>query len=471
MAELKRLIYLLLFFILLTGCVTVGPDYVPPEQDFPASWHNGTEIQTDSATPVAGWWRQFENQELDALLEKTFAKNHDLKTAMARLREARARQVIAGSARLPELNAAAAATRRRSSENSGSGQISDSYSAGFDASWELDIFGGNRRAVEAARADLEAVAAGLDDVRISLAAEVVINYMEACVLQQRLELAEERLACRGELFDLAAARRQAGLTDDRALNEARADLENARVQVLELQTAGSEALSRLAILLGEYPGQTDLELSPTLPELPETMVIGIPAAVLARRPDVRAAERELAAQTARIGEATADLYPKLVLDGSVGLEALKFKNLGKVGARTYGFGPRLSWPIFNAGAIRQNIEVQDALGEQALIAYEKILISAVAEVENALEGYVAGRDELEALRQAETARRDSVSLQQVRGAAGLSARDELLDTRIALVAVSDQRLQADLGVVSAFVSLYKALGGGWTSMPTERSDG
>jgi multidrug efflux system outer membrane protein len=464
----------MLSILILAGCAMVGPNYVPPDTPVSPTWHSQLKggLMTEEMDPkiLAGWWATLNDPELSNLIDRAVAGNLDLKKAWARVREARARRGLAKSDLFPTLDAAGSATWSRSSKDTVTGKTSDLYSASFDAGWELDIFGGVRRSVEAAEADLGAKQEDLHDVLVSLLAEVAVNYLDVRTFQVRLAVAEANLQAQSETYQLAQWRYEAGLSDELTVQQARYNLENTRSQIPTLRTGLEEAMNRIAVLLGEQPGKlhAELEKREPIPVTPLNVAVGVPADLLRRRPDVRQAERQLAAQTARIGVATADLYPKFTLSGSIGLEALSLNNLSS-GIWTLSGGPRISWAIFKAGAIRQNIEVQSALQEQYLIAYETAVLSALEEVENALVAYAEEQQRRQSLSEATQAAQKAVELAQHKYQAGLTDFSNVLDAQRSLLSFQDQLAQSDGTVTSNLVRLYKALGGGWTSMaPDEK---
>lgn len=460
----------LLLGSILGGCVTVGPDYVPPDTRVSPSWHTplraGLTGRPVDAQEVAQWWTKLGDPQLNGLIERAVTNNLDLKEAKARLREARVQRSIAGAALFPTLDASGSAMRSRSSEEAGSGDTGARFAAGFDAGWELDLFGGVRRSVEAAEASLHASRDDLRDVLVSLTAEVALNYIEVRTCQERLAVTAANLEIQEETYRLTQSRYQAGLDDELAVQQGRSNLENTRSQLPSLRTGLEESKNRLAVLVGEEPGTLHGELEPQMPipVAPLEVAVGVPADVLRRRPDVRQAERELAAQTARIGVATAELYPKLTLSGSIGLEALPLDNLFSAGSRTLSIGPRITWPIFRAGSIRANIEVQSALQEQALLRYESAVLDALEEVENALVAYAEEQLRRASLLEAVDAAQQTVELAQYKYQAGLTDFSDALDAQRSLRSYQDQLAQSDGSITSNLVRLYKALGGGWTTL-------
>jgi NodT family efflux transporter outer membrane factor (OMF) lipoprotein len=459
--------------LLLTGCAAVGPDYVPPSTPESANWHTqlkgGLTAEDMDPQTLASWWTILNDPELSSLIERAVAGNLDLKKARARIREARARHGIANANLFPTLDATGSATWSRSSKDTGTGKTSDLYAASIDAGWELDIFGGVRRSVEAAEGDLEATQENLRDVLVSLLAEVALNYLDVRTYQAALAAAEANLQTQSETYQLTQWRYEAGLGDELAVQQARYNLENTRSLIPAVRTSLEEAMNRIAVLLGERPGgvHDELEKQEPIPVTPLKVAVGVPADVLRRRPDIRRAERELAAQTARIGAATADLYPKFTLSGSIGLEALSLRNLSLSGTWTLWGGPGISWAIFDAGAIRQNIEVQSALQEQYLIAYEATVLSALEEVENALVAYAEQQQRRQSLSVATRAAQKAVELAQHKYEAGLTDFNNILEAQRSLLSFQEQLAKSEGTVTSNLVRLYKAVGGGWTSIAPE----
>ncbi len=448
----------------LTSCAAVGPDYSPPQTKAPDVWNtvleNGMTAEPANIQILAKWWTVFDDPVLSGLVTRAAGGNLDLKQAKSRIREARARRGVAKSGYFPTLDTSGGYTRSHSNK-----MTKDSYQAGFDAGWEIDIFGGTRRSVEAADASLQASYENLQDVLVSLAAEVGLNYVEARTFQKRLAVANANLKVQEETYDLIQFRYQAGLSDELALQQARYNFESTRAQIPNLRTGVAEAKNRLAVLTGKAPGGIDAILAESCPiPVPPTMVaVGIPAETLKRRPDIRKAENELAAQTALVGVATADLYPRLRLSGTIGLEAMQSADFFKSASRFWNFGPGVSWNVFDAGAIRSSIEVQSALQEQSLIAYEQTILNALEEAENALIGYANEQlrrqrllDAVDAAQKAETLARDKYR-------SGLVNFTTVLDAQRSLFSFQEQLAISDGAVTSDLIQLYKALGGGWES--------
>lgn len=462
--------------LILAGCATVGPDYKAPDLSPPAAWHaelsEGLEAGTEDPASLSAWWDALGDPVLSGLMEQAVKGNLDLKKAEATLREARARRTVSRSGLFPSVDASGSVSKSRGSEETGGGSERELYRAGFDAGWEIDFFGGVRRSVEAADADLQASREYRRDVLVSLTGEVALNYVDVRAYQARIAAAEETLAVQENTRRLTEARYRSGLEDGLAVRQARYALESTRSTLPGLRSALEEAKSGLAVLLGLMPGSLEETLSEAMPipPVPRLIAVGVPADALRRRPDVRKVERELAAQTARVGVATADLYPKITLGGSIGLESLTADRLLSSGSLFYGYGPSISWPIFHAGAIRANIEVQSALEEQALHTYESTVLGALEEVENALVAFAGEQIRREALTGAVREAREAVRLARIKYEAGLTDFSNLLEAERSLLSFRDQQVTSEGAVASDLIRLYKALGGGWKSSGEEKNN-
>ena len=456
-----------ILLLLLAGCAAVGPDYAPPPDAAPAGWNTRLQdgLRADTADPerLARWWQALDDPVLSDLIAQATQGNLDLKQATARVREARARRGISRAGLFPVVDTSGEVSRVRTSESSGSGEETDLYAAGFDAGWELDVFGGVRRAVEASDADIGASEADLGDVMVSLTAEIGRNYLEARTYQTRLDVAEANIEAQQATYDLIRSRYQAGLSDELAVQQARYNLESTRSQLPTLRTGLAAAKNRLAVLTGQAPGALHAVLAERrpIPVPPIRVAVGVPAEALRRRPDVRRAERELAAQTARIGEAVADLYPRFRLFGTIGLESLNSGDFFQSASRYWSIGPAVTWNVFDAGAIRNNIAAQTAVGEQFRFAYEAAVLGALEEVENALTAYAEEQLRRKRLLDAVDAAQKAADLAQDQYAAGLVDFSNVLDAQRSLLSFQDALALSDGSVTSNLISLYKALGGGW----------
>ncbi len=456
--------------LVLAGCAAVGPDYARVEPDAPQEWNTqlrgGLTADLPKPETLAHWWRALNDAKLSSLEERAVKGNLDLKKALSRIREARALRGISKANLFPTLDASASSTNYRSSKSGWSTRENKLYSAGFDAGWELDVFGGVRRSVEAAQANLEATQADLHNVLVSLLAEVALNYVEVRTYQARLSAAYANIKTQQETYELNRSRYEAGIIDELAVQQALYNLERSRSQIPTLEIGLEAAKNRLAVLLGESPGAVHRELAERkpIPVPPVTVAVGVPAETLRHRPDIRLAERNLAAQTARIGVATADLYPKFRLMGNIGLKSVSTGNFFTAASRTWSISPGVSWNIFHGGSIRQNIKVQSALQEQALIQYESAVLRAQEEVENVLVSYAKEQRRRESLARATDAARQADKLARDRYQAGLVDFSNVLIAQLSLLSFQDELAQSNGAVTANLVRLYKALGGGWASV-------
>ena len=477
----------LLGLLLGSGCTTVGPDYVPPQPDMPGEFKTDlqekrfnaeaeSEKTADEAKPdipvkvvtqemLATWWETLEDPLLIRLVDKAIGNNLELKVAQSRVREERAQRGIAESARLPNVNAVGGVSRRQnaSAANAGGAVGSTLYSSGFDASWEIDLFGGIQRSVEAAGATVEATQEQLNDTLVTLVAEVALNYIEIRTFQARLQAAEKNQKTQEETLRIVEDRLEGGLSTTLSLEQAKYNLESTRSEIPTLKIGIEKAKNGLTVLLGEFPGSLDKDLDEysRVPVTPMEVAVGVPADLLRRRPDVRQSERELAAQTARVGVATADLYPKLRLLGSVGLETLSAASFFGGPAAAYQIGPQVTWNIFSSGRIRQNIKVEDERQEQALLRYESTVLTAVKDVENALIDYAEEQVRRDSLIKSVASASEAVSYAQELYKAGLSNFLGVLEAQRSQFTLQDKLAFSEGRVMSNLIRLFKALGGGW----------
>jgi multidrug efflux system outer membrane protein len=456
----------LVFLVSVLGC-TVGPDYRKPVPAVPANW---TEIErvgiTTGPMEVVRWWTLFRDQELDSLIDRAVRSNNDLKLAEARIREARAQLKIAGSQAYPSVDVQGSYTRLGQSQNIIGGQAGAEYNlflAGFDASWEVDLFGGVRRAVEAAQADLAGSEEGRRDVLVTLLGEVATNYLQVRGNQRRIAIAQENIKAEQQTVQLTRGRYEAGLGSILAVTQSEALLATTEAKVPPLEISVRQAVHRLGVLLGLQPEALLQELlkEGSIPPVPPEVPIGLPSELLRRRPDVRRAECELAAATARIGVATAALFPSFSLTGALGLQSTNLPNFLSASSRLWSIGGFLQWPLFDAGRIRAGIEVQNARQEQALISYENTVLVALEDVENAIVAYAKDQDTRRSLVGAVQASRQAVEISSELYVKGLVDFLNVLASQQSLYQAEDQLVQNEQGVSTDLVGLFKALGGGW----------
>jgi NodT family efflux transporter outer membrane factor (OMF) lipoprotein len=467
--------------VIVAGCA-VGPGYQPPKTQTPANW---SEAQlggtTNTAVPIIAWWKTFNDPELNSLIERAVATNHDLRIADGRLRQARALRSGVAWDLGPTINGSASYRDAQQSKNSipfntagpAGATISsnylfhtDLYDAHFDASWEIDIFGGKRRALQQANARLASVEEDRRDVLVSVLAEVARNYVEVRNFQQRLAIAHKNIAAQQDAVDIARSRFSAGLSSELDAKQAEAILATTQAQVPLLETSLKRGVHRLSVLIGKEPGALLVELSQAapIPAPPLEVPVGLPSDLLRRRPDVRRAERELAAETANIGVQTAELFPKFTLTGVAGFQSFALSDWFTGGSKYWSAGPTVTWRIFDMGRVRSQIQAANAQAQQSLAVYEKAVLTSFEDVENTLVAYANEQARYRALSDAVAANRQALEFANDRYANGLADFLNVLDAERSLYQTEDQLADSQSTVSVNLVALYKALGGGWTAL-------
>ncbi|MGA2867265.1 MAG: multidrug efflux RND transporter permease subunit [Verrucomicrobiota bacterium] len=455
--------------VLLLGGCAVGPNYQPPQTAVGASFANGNQPATAANQTAVTWWRGFADPELNRLVALAVTTNLDLRIATARVREARALRSQAILTALPIITGGAGYNKSLSSKDSSPTPLTREqrelqlFDAGFDATWELDLFGGARRAIEAVTAGLAATEQARRDVLVSLIAEVARNYIELRGTQQELAVGRKNVENQRQTLELTEARLRAGRATELDTARARAQWESAQAGLPPLEAASKHALHRLSVLVAQEPAALAGELTAPapLPALPALISIGTPAELLRRRPDLRAAERSLAAATAAIGVETAQLFPRVTFNGRLAFEASELSGLGEPGSDAYSFGPRLTWAALDLGRVRARLQAAHARAEAQLATYERTVLTALEETENALVDFgrqQAQRDHLAASARSAAA---AVALANDRYRSGLVDFLAVLDAERTQLAVEDQLAQSQTRTVTALVAVYKALGGGW----------
>ena len=459
---------------LLTGC-KVGPNYHAPQVSVPSGYHEQFVTETNApAQNLSHWWGVFHDPQLNALIQEAVVANHDLRVAQARVREARAQAGVARAALLPSVDASGDYSRQRFSRNTPSGFLAHAagqdleqnfFNAGLDMNWELDLFGGNRRALEASRADLAAAEETRRGVLITVIGDVGLSYLDLRGLQRQLTVARDNLRLQEQTLDLTRDRFRAGLASDLDTARAEAQAANTRSSIPLIEQDIQRSIHRLSILIGKQPAELEAQLSVSapIPAVVPGIPVGLPSDLLRQRPDIRNAERQLAAATARVGVATADLFPRFFLTGAAGLQSVNASDFFSAGSRFWSLGPSVRWPVFTGGRIRQNIKVQDARQEQALVRYEQTVLTSLEEVENALVACGKEQEHRQALIQSELANRRAVELADQRYRSGLVDFLNVLETQRTLLEVQDELARSDRTIDQNLVRLYKALGGGWQS--------
>lgn len=464
--------YLQLSFALLAlglgGCAAVGPDYAGAPAVASDAVHAGNFARmpakaADAQAPVAAWWRALDDEQLNTLIEQALNSSPDLHAAQARLRQSRASLKQQQAQRMPAVSGTGAAAVLESAPGTAESQATRLYVAGFDATWEADLFGGTRRAIEAASAESEAVEADLADVQVSLAAEVANEYVELRAQQQRRALVTQIAALDQQTLALTQQRRERGVATAMEVEQATAQLEGTQSTVSQIDAAIAAALDQLALLTGQSPGALDkvLAAQKALPVLPETVAVGDPAALIQRRPDVRAAERRLASSQAQIGEKIAGYFPKLNFFGDIGFSAADPTHLiSSSNAMLIGV-PYLTWNFLDFGRTKAAVRGAEAGRDVAIAKYESSVLTALRDANTALSRYGYQRESVVKLLAQEASAHRSTALTQQRRNAGVASQIELLDAERTLYNVQQNAVGGQADLLKDFVSLQKSLGLGW----------
>ncbi len=451
---------------LLAGCKALPAQSPPaPETVVPDVW--SSLAPGASATPGASlalWWQRFNDPQLTAFVTQALLANTDVRTAQAALAQARALRDVRAASLGPTIGGSASAQRSKS----GGSDTGNSFQAGFDASWEPDVFGANRSALNAAQADAKAAGASLASVQVSLAAEVAVTYIDLRGLQARLAIARSNLAAQDETLQITRWRSQAGLASSLDVEQAVAAREQNGAQIPSLRTSAFQSLSSLAVLTGQAPGTLQSKLASAtntsgVPQPPDDLALAIPAETLRQRPDVRAAEHRISAALARVAQADAARYPGFKISGSLGLRALTLGGLGSGASVAQALLASVSVPLFDGGAIRAQVRAQEAALEQARVSYQATVLTVFKDVEDALVSLHGDRERLARLQAAAVAAANADLLARQNYASGLIDFRTVLDTQRTLLATQDSVESTRAGLSGDHVRLYKALGGGWTS--------
>jgi multidrug efflux system outer membrane protein len=459
--------------LLLQGCL-LGPNYVEPEIATADAWQSAVAAEMNQeAPPITFWWESLGDPVLTDLIRRSELANLDLKSAVSRVRESRAARGITRGDYFPSITLSGAYSYFQLAENSPAGQIivgsgetietDDNWQASGDVFWEIDLFGRIRRQNEAAGAQFQASIEDYRDVLVTLYAEVAAAYVDVRTFQTRLAFARQNAELQRETVQLTRDRFNAGLVSGLDVSQAETNLAATEAEIPTLETALNSSLNRVAVLLGEQPGAVHLELSDggVIPTPPDSIATGLPAELLRRRPDIRRAERLLAAQTALIGAAKADLFPTFSLTGILELFAPTAGDLFTEESVGWSLVPGVRWNIFSGGKIRNNIKVQEARTEQLLYFYEQSVLLAIEEVENALVAFEQEKRRRDRLSEAVTAAQRSVDIVRTQYLSGLTDFQRYLDSERALFQQQDLLSASEGQVVRNLIGLNKALGGGW----------
>ena len=459
--------------LLATACTHLEPAPPPAEVvALPDTWSAPLAVPTDiaaTATDLSSWWTKFNDPVLARLIDDALLHSPDIRSAISRVAESRARRLVQRADLLPSLSAGVSgqgsATRNHETNTTATGE---SYSADLNASWQVDLFGEQGKAVDAATADLKQTTANLHVAQISLVAEVATTYVNLRAYERRLDVTERSLATREESTQLTTWREQAGVGDVLESRQASASLEQTRATLPTLRQSISETRHRLALLCGQTPAALDtlLHASAPVPTPPADLALTFPAETLRQRPDVQAAGFAVEAANARTSSARRQRLPSLSLNGSLGVDALKAGDLFSPTTTLANVVGSLTAPIFDAGRIRQSIRIQDELTEQALAAYESTVLTALSEVENALVAIQRTGEREASLTRAVGLAREAQELAQQRYDAGQVDFLTVLDAQRTLLSLEDSLVTTAADQTNAHIQLYLALGGGWSAPPT-----
>jgi NodT family efflux transporter outer membrane factor (OMF) lipoprotein len=484
----------------LAACA-VGPSYRTPNSDAPPNFASqvaansaqaaanaaASNTQPAAAAPdFAAWWRALNDQELDSLVDRAVKSNLDLEMALDRLQQARTYEAVVVGHALPEVDASAAAGRGtgndltkgradqalRSADNTTGLQHINTI-AGFDAVWELDLFGKFRREFEAARADTQAARAARYDVLTAVLSDVVRGYVDLRGFQLRAGILHKASEVLRESLRIVNIRYERGITNELDVALATRELATLEAQIAPVEAEVSAAQYTLAVLVGEYPETMVEELSKPdlIPSMPAATAPGVPLDLLKRRPDIQQAERELAAATARIGVATADLFPQVTLSGSIGSQGQGWGTTPSVNKHIWSFGPGAEWPLLDFGALDAQVDIADLTARASLVNYRKTILNAVQQVDTSLDAYAAQQQRLEKLSTAMVAAQRAVDLATARYNRGLTDFLNVVDAERQFYDLQEQYAEAQVAQGEQFVQLYKSLGGGWQNyqaVPTIR---
>lgn len=457
-----------LSLLLLSGCVArvhYKPPVAPQLAGAP-SWNTplagGAVAKPGDDETLSRWWATLGDDALTLLEERAVRGNLDLRKAEARIREARAQRGVIQTQRLPTVTAGGSAMGSRSSTRDG-GQLSQSYSAALDASWEPDFFGRIRGTIEAYDADLNAAQEDLRSVLVSLTAEVALSYVDVRSYQSQLAITRANLVTQQKTYELTLVRYDSGLATELDAQQAKLTVESTRAGIPSLEIGLQRAANNIAVLLGERPGAVDAELAVVkpVPVVPAQIAVGVPAELLRRRPDIRASERQVAAQTARLGVATMDLNPTFKLSGTLGVNSATILNLLTPATLVSSLAGSFQQTIFNREKIRQQIKVQDAVLDQNLAAYESTVLLAMQDVEDALNAFAKEQVRRKSLADASEAAGRAEGMSRGLYVAGLKDFLTVLDAQRSLLTLQNQLAQSDATITADLIRLYKALGGGW----------
>jgi multidrug efflux system outer membrane protein len=452
---------------LLNGCL-VGPNFHPPQTSVPTEWVGETEIpagQLSKAIPqpadLVQWWRQFNDSTLTGLIEEALGANLDLRIAETRLRQAWAARGMVVGGLYPAVTASAGYQRTNKAGVTSGDQ--DLFQSGLNAVWELDLFGGLRRSVEAGNATIQSATENIRDVQVSLIAEVALNYIQLRGYQQEIVIARNNLKTQQQTAEITHKRLKVGFASALDAANADANVATTQSQIPVFETAARQSIYALSVLLARLPADLLDQLSPTdsLLRAPAQVPTGLPSELLRRRPDIRASEAQLHAATAQIGVAVSAFFPQFSLTGSLNWQSNLLSTWWVNASRSFSVGPGVTWPIFQGGALASNVRLQEALRDQAYITYQKTVLGAFQDVENALIAFAKEQQHRQAINEAVVANRKAVNLSLQLYTEGMTDFLNVLTAQRSLFASEDALVQSERNITIDLIALYKALGGGW----------
>jgi NodT family efflux transporter outer membrane factor (OMF) lipoprotein len=458
----------LLVILLLSGCM-VGQDYIPVSKEMPSAWNQplSSAMKSEPNLPVR-WWEIFGDAELNHLIELAVANNQDVKAAFSRLEASRALRDYTTGRYYPTVDATGSYSRYQTSKD-GAVQLHDEpdpvnlHSGGFDFLWEIDLFGKIRRSVESSEASYQASIEDYRDVMVMLLAEVSRNYIELRTTQMRIAYAEDNIKIQRDTLGLTKNRYESEIAGELDVRQAELNLANTQAEIPSLRIAETGSRNRLAVLVGQMPGTLEEQLSQSqpLPSIKEKIAVGLPADLLRQRPDIRRAERQLAAQTAQIGVATADLYPSLQLTGTFEIQSRQLTGLGNIHNKAYSFGPGMQWRLFDANRIKNTIKIEEAGTREFLARWENTVLLAAEDVENAVVSYVQQGERTKSLDNSVKASLRSLELVESQYKSGLTDFQNVLDMQRTLFGQQDKLAASQGEELKSLVRIYKGFGGGW----------
>lgn len=459
-----KLLVLIINLIFLSSCSLVGPNYDgAPELDLPQSWnHKLGEDFVAGDIDLTEWWKNLSDPILDELIKEASKDNLNIRMAISRVEEARGNFGIVDSLRFPQLDLEGSVKRSKTSESASyTSSITDTYSTlGLDLGWEIDVFGFVRRSVEAADAEIDASVEYYRDVMVVLYSEIAKSYVSARTYQARLKFANDNVKNQKETVGIVAARYEAELVSEIDVFQSKQNLAASEAAIPLLNASLDRTINRLAVLLGKKPGylQDKLLQPKAIPQPPQKITLFLPAEILRQRPDIRQAERDLAAQTARIGITVAEMYPRFSLGGTIGISKAS-DNSGNT--EYYSFGPSFTWEVFNAGRHEAEIKVQDERLEQARASYEKTVLTALEEVENALTAYNEEQYRIQKIKSSVDASKNVNEITRARYSAGLIDFQEVLDAQRVVFNQEDDLATSQGELIQHLIDIYWSMGGGW----------